>query len=214
MQSSRPALLQRVRLDEVSKVCCASLSLDTQSFMLGVVRNGMDVVTLPNFVQEALASAEAARRVQNKLARQFSDQVKTKIPRSQRGTHKIRRFLKAQLNQFRAQADAKILRVKPSFWIKVYRIQAPTLLPTSKSHIAFETGHSTFPELMPTNEKIPLPHYRSPEVVPIAKLLRKPAWPRGSRQPQFVHCKDQYGMRVSRKLKCGKHIIRPRQLAC
>jgi len=56
MQSSRPALLQRARLDDVSKVRCASLSLDTPSFMLGAVRNGMDVATLPNFVKEALAS--------------------------------------------------------------------------------------------------------------------------------------------------------------
>jgi hypothetical protein len=192
MQSSRPALLQRARLDDVSKVRCASLSVDTPSFMLGAVRNGMDVTTLPNFVQEALASAEAANRVQNKLARQFSDQVKTRIPRSRRGTHKIRRFLKAQLNQSRAQADAKIRRVKASFRIKVYTIQAPTLSPTSKSHIALETGHSTFPESMPTNEKIPLPRDGSPEVVPIAKPQRKPAWPRGSHQPQFAHRKDQY----------------------
>ena len=81
----------------VSKVRCASLSLDTPSFMLSAVRNGMDVATLPNFVKEALASAKAARRVQNKLARQFPDQVKTKIPRSRRGTHKMRTFLKAQL---------------------------------------------------------------------------------------------------------------------
>ena len=93
MRSTRPALLQHARLDDVSKVRCASLSLDTPSFMLGAVRNGMDVATLPNFVKEALASAEALRRVQNKLARQFPDQVKTKIPRSRRGTHKMRRFL-------------------------------------------------------------------------------------------------------------------------
>ena len=131
--------------------------------------------SLTNFIKEALASAEAARRVQNKLARQFPDQVKTKIPRSLRGTHKIRRFLKAQLNQFRAQADAKIRRVQPSFRTKVYRIQAPTLSPTSKSHIAFETEHSTSPESMPTNEKIPLPRDGLPEVVPIAKPQRKPA---------------------------------------
>jgi len=153
MQSSRHALLQRVRLDDVSKVRCARLSLDTPSFMLGAMRNGMDVVTLPNFVQEALASAEAARRVQNKLVRQFSDQVKTKIPKSRRGTHNIRRFLKAQLNQSRAQADAKIRRVKPSFQIKVYRLQAPTLSLTPESRITFETGHSTSPESIPTNEK-------------------------------------------------------------
>jgi len=108
MRSTRPALLQRVRLDDVSKVSYVSLSLDTPLFMLGAVRNSMDVATLPNFVKEALASAEAAHRIQNKLARQFPDQVKTKILRSLRGTHKMRRFLKAQLNQFRAQADAKI----------------------------------------------------------------------------------------------------------
>jgi len=99
----------------------------------------MDVATLPNFVKEALVSAETARCIQNKLARQFPDQVKTKITRSWKGTHKMCRFLKAQLNQFRVQADAKIRRVKPSFWTKVYRVQAPTLSPTSKSHIAFET---------------------------------------------------------------------------
>jgi len=192
IQSSRPALLQRARLDAIFKVRCASLSLDTPSFMLGAVRNGMDVATLSNFVKEALASAEAPRRVQNKLARQFPDQVKTKIPRSRRGTHKMRRFLKAQLNQFRAQADAKIRRVKPSFRTKVYRIQAPTLSPTSKSHIAFETGDSTSPRSMITNEKIPPPRDGAPEVVPIAKSQRKPAWPRGSRQPQFAHRKDQY----------------------
>jgi len=160
--------------------------------MLGAVRNGMDVATLPNFVQEALASAEAARRVQNKLVRQFSDQVKTKIPKSRRGTHKIRRFFKAQLNQCRAQADTKIRRVKPSFRIKVYRLQAPTLSPTSKSRITFETGHSTSPESMPTNENTPPRRDGSPEVVPIAKPQKKPAWTRGSRQPQFAHRKDQY----------------------
>ena len=60
MQSSQPALLQRARLYDVSKVCCASLSLDTPFFVLGAVRNGMDVATLPNFVKEALVSAEAA----------------------------------------------------------------------------------------------------------------------------------------------------------
>jgi len=84
-------------------------------FLLGAVWNGMDVATLPNFVKKSLASTEASRRVQNKLARRFPDQVKTKIPRSRRGTHKMRRFLTAQLNQFRAQADAKIRQVKPSF---------------------------------------------------------------------------------------------------
>ena len=176
----------------VSKVRCASLSLDTPSFMLSAVRNGMDVATLPNFVKEALASAKAARRVQNKLARQFPDQVKTKIPRSRRGTHKMRRFLKAQLNQFRAQADAKIRRVKPSFRTKVYRIHATTLSTTSKSHIAFETGGSTSPRSMTRTEKIPPPRDGASKVVPIAKPQRKPAWPRGSCQPQFAHRKDQY----------------------
>ena len=81
MRSTRPALLQRARLEDVSKVRCASLSPDTPSVMLGAVWNGMDVATLPNFVKEALASAEAPHRVQNKLARQFQDQVKTKIPK-------------------------------------------------------------------------------------------------------------------------------------
>ena len=39
---------------------------------------------------------------------------------------------------------------------------------------------------MTTNEKIPPPGDGTPEVVPIAKPQRKPAWPRGSRR------KDQY----------------------
>jgi len=133
------------------------------------------MTTLSNFVKEALASAEAPRCVQNKLARQFPDQVKTKIQRSRRGTHKMRRFLKAQLNQFKAQADAKIRRVKPSFWTKAYRIQASTLSLTSKSHIAFEMGDSTSPRSMTTNEKIPLPRDGAPHVIPITKPQRKPA---------------------------------------
>jgi len=45
---------------------------------------------------------------------------------------------------------------------------------------------------MTTNETIPRPRDGAPEVVLIAKPQRKPAWPRGSRQPQFAHRKDQY----------------------
>ena len=45
---------------------------------------------------------------------------------------------------------------------------------------------------MPTNEKIPPPRDGSSEVVLIVKLQRKPVWTRGSHQPQFAHCKDQY----------------------
>ena len=88
----------------------------------------------------------------------------------------MRRFLKAQLNQFRAQADAKIQRVEASFQTKVYRIQARTLSPTSKSHIAFKIGDFTSPRSMTTNEKIPLPRDGAPHVIPITKPQRKPAW--------------------------------------
>jgi len=45
---------------------------------------------------------------------------------------------------------------------------------------------------MTSNEKIPVPHDGAPHVVPIAKPQRKPAWPRGSRQPHFAHRQDQY----------------------
>ena len=66
--------------------------------MLSAVRNGMDVATLPNFVKEALASVKAARRVQNKLARQFPDQVKTKIPRSRREGNSDLQLLSKELD--------------------------------------------------------------------------------------------------------------------